>query len=66
MPTRRGWAGMEDTSHPPSTRAPELNTCRRPRPRSLLAGTRFQAQDPCALGKPTEPGVGMGQQGQHG
>lgn len=45
-PPWRGWASVEDTSHPHSTRAPGLNVCRHPQPRSLLVGIRFQAQDP--------------------
>lgn len=45
-PPWRGWAGVEDTSHPHSTRAPGLDVCRHPQPRSLLVGIRFQAQDP--------------------
>ena len=56
---------MEDTSHPHSTRAPELNVCRRFQPRSLSAGSCFQGQDPRAFGKPMEPGVGAGQQSRH-
>ena len=32
---------------------------------TLSAGSCFQAQDPRAFGKPMEPGVGAGQQGQH-